>query len=171
MRQLFAATILLAILSESPGLAAPRVPTGKWVVDFDDAQCVATRNYGSDQNPLLLVLKQPPGGDVMQIGVIRKTGRSSKYSDQVDGRVRIDDGPAIASSLIKFTVKSRGERVLLTNMPLVQFANVRKGRTLSFSALPEISETFQVDNMEPLLKVMDACVADLMRVWGAARSD
>jgi hypothetical protein len=45
---------ILAALS----LAAPaavnadvRIPTGGWVVDFDDSQCVASLNFGTDAEP------------------------------------------------------------------------------------------------------------------------
>jgi TonB family protein len=170
MRLALTATALLTVLCNAPAQAAPLAPSGKWAVAFDEAQCVATRNYGTDKKPLLLVFKQPPAGEVMQVGVIRNAGVNRKYSEQVEGRIRIDDGPAIVSSLIKFTVKSRRERVLLTNMPLAQFAAVRTGRLLSFSAQPEISETFQLADVEPLLKVMDTCVADLIKVWGGGES-
>lgn len=167
MRLIIAATALLAAVSASAQGAAPLVPTAKWVVDFDEAQCVAMRNYGTESKPLLFVLKQPAAGEIMQVAVLRKGVRSSKYADQVDGWVRIDNGTAIASSMIKFHVKERGERVLMTNMPLAQFAAVRKAQSLSIAAPLEFNGTFQLGSMGPLMNVMDSCVADLRKVWNA----
>jgi TonB family protein len=67
--------------------------------------------------------------------------------------------------MIKFAVNERSERVVLMNLPLDQFASVRKGRSLSISAMGEFNETFQLASIEPLMKVMDSCVADLRKIW------
>lgn len=164
MRKAIPATALLALLFPASVHAAPRAPTGKWVVDFAEHQCVASREYGTADKPLALVFKQPLAGDIMQIGVIYK-GRAGKFAEQVDGRLRVDELPAIRSSMIKFGVKERGELVITTNLPLGQFATVRQGQSLNFAAPPSLNETFQLSSVEPLMKVMDSCVADLRRVW------
>jgi TonB family protein len=165
MRFAFAAAGLWAGLSAVSVAAAPRAPTGKWVVDFDDAQCVAAREYGTAAKPLLLVLKQPAWGEVMQVAVIRRGGASDIFAQQVDARIKVDNGPAIASSMIKFTVKKSGRQVLSTNMALPQFAAVRKGQALSIAAPSAFNVTFQLADMDALMKVMDSCVADLAKVW------
>ena len=59
-------------LSWTPAGAEPRQPTGPWHVDYDTAQCVAMRNYGTEAKPLKFVLKPSPNGSVMRILVIRK---------------------------------------------------------------------------------------------------
>ena len=65
-------------------------------------------------------------------------------------------------------LKKSGQQVLSTNMPLARFAAVRKGQLLSIAAQPELNETFQLANIEALMKVMDSCVADLGKVWNAS---
>jgi TonB family protein len=165
MRFAVAAVALFAVLSAFSVEAAPRAATGKWVVDFDDAQCVASRDFGTAAKPLMLVLKQPVAAEVIRVAVIRGGGRPNKFAEQVDAWIQVDKGRAIASSMIKFTVAGSGRQVFSTNIPLSQFAAVRKGQSLSISARPAFAETFQLANIEELMKVMDSCVADLAKVW------
>jgi len=48
-------SLLLCALGLGLAAAAPRQPSGRWVVEFNDAQCIASRNYGTPGNPLRLV--------------------------------------------------------------------------------------------------------------------
>ena len=164
MRLAITLCALLAVLPNSPARAAPLAPTGKWVMDFGDTQCVAARNYGSEAKPLMLVLKQPTLGQIVQLAVIRKGGGNSKHARQINGKIRIDNGPPIKASMIVFAAQARGESIISMNMPLAQFAAVRKGQTLSFST-EEVDETFQLTSIGPLMKIMDECVTDLTRLW------
>lgn len=69
-----AAGVLLFVAAA--GSAEPVLqPTGKWTVDLGDSHCVATRNYGTDSDPLYLVLKQRPLGKVLQLGIVPKPSR------------------------------------------------------------------------------------------------
>ena len=43
----------IALAAAAPA-AEPRQPTGQWIVNFDDAQCVAQRDYGTADKPLTL---------------------------------------------------------------------------------------------------------------------
>ena len=75
---MFARVLACAALLSTAGTAAaaePKQPTGKWIVNFADAQCVATRNYGSEADPIYLVLKAPATGGTLQVGIVRKRQR------------------------------------------------------------------------------------------------
>jgi TonB family protein len=52
-------------------------------------------------------------------------------------------------------------------MRSAEFALVRRARTLSVRS-KGLDETFALSSMEPLMKVMDDCVADLKRVFNVA---
>lgn len=141
---------------------AARAPTGQWNVDFADAQCVATRSYGSAEEPLHLALKAAPVGNVMQIAVIRKGGWTE--ADQVEAIIGIDMQPPIKANMLRFSTKGTGLRIYLLNMPASDFALVRGAKTLAVSA-GSVNESFSLSQVEPLLKIMDDCVADLRKVW------
>jgi TonB family protein len=162
----------LALASATAVEAAPgpRLPTGKWNVNFAEAQCIAHRNYGPGDNPVRLVLKAPAVGDVMQVAVLRPARGIS--AEQVEATVTVDGGRPLKTNLLMYSPKGSKERVYLLNLPSPEFASVRQAKTLSVRS-PGLNETFALSQMEPLLKVVGECVADLRRVFniGASGTD
>lgn len=158
---------LVALLSSNPAAAAdasPRQPTGAWVVDFAAAQCVASRNYGTEADPLVLALKAPPIGDVMQLAVIRP-GSDGRTAEHLDAKILIDGGVPIDTSMVAFAVPGSEQRLFRTNLPLEQFEAVSNAKTISIQAEGQLDQGFELNQMEPLLRIMRNCTADLRRVW------
>jgi TonB family protein len=141
-----------------PVAAAPKPPTGKWVADFGEAQCIAYRNYGTTEDPLYLALKAPPIGSVMQVMIMEK-GRTLA-PEQVDARFSFDDRPAIKTSLLAFGPGKGAYRTYLINMSLSDFYAARIARRLSIVAR-RVSKTFELTDVPELLKIMDQCVAEV----------
>lgn len=139
-----------------------RAPKGAWVVDFDDAQCVATRPYGSEKEPLHLVLKAPPLGDVMQVALAQKGGNSA--AEQIDGTVRIDNRPALKTNLLTYSVGETKTRIYTLNMASKDFEAMRSASRIRIRSA-SLNENLALSQMENLLKIMGDCVADLRRVW------
>lgn len=157
----------LAFATAVAAAAGPRAPTGKWNVNFADAQCIASRDYGTAAKPLGLVLKAPAVGDVMQVAVLREAAWIP--ADQVDATIAIDQRRPHKTSLTMYSPKSSRQRVYLLNMPSAEFAAVRQAKTLAVGSVG-LNETFALSQMEPLMKVMDECVADLRRVFNISGS-
>jgi TonB family protein len=151
--------LTLAVAAEAA--AERRAPTGKWNVDFADAQCIAHRDYGAE-GTLRLLLKAPPLGEVMQVAILRDAARSEP--EQVDSTIAVDQRRPIKTSLTMFSPKGSKQRVYLLNMPSAEFALVRQGTILSVRS-QGLNETFALSQMEPLMKVIENCVADLRRVF------
>lgn len=162
---------LLWALALSGGAAAaaaePRAPTGKWNVNFADAQCTAHRDYGAGPGSLKLLLKAPAIGEVMQVAILRDSPQSAPA--QVGATIAIDGRPPLKVSMTMFSPKDSRQRVYLLNMPFTDFALVRGAKTLSVR-LQGLDETFSLSSMEPLMKVMDDCVADLKSVFNVVPS-
>jgi TonB family protein len=163
----FIAMLLLSTLA-SAATAAPREPAGKWNVAFDDAQCVASRTYGTAEEPLHLVLKAPPVGGVMQIAVLRNGGYAE--AAQVGATIAIDEQPPLKTNVLMFSPKKSKTRVYTLNLPSSDFSRIRGAKSLSIRS-SGLNESFSVSQMESLLKVMDQCVADLRRVWNVSTVD
>jgi len=157
--------LLLALLAPS-SVAEPvrngRVPTGDWSVNFDDAQCLAVRNYGSPANQIQLVLKAPAVGGVVQVAIMRKAQWTP--ATQLNGWLTIGDGRAAKASFLTYSPKSSKVRVYMINMPAAEFALLRQAPSLSIQT-GDLSERFALSDMTPLLKIVDECVADLRRVF------
>lgn len=176
-RGMFFLTILA--LSATPAASESKQPSSKWVVNFADAQCVATRNYGSEDQPIYLVLKAPPIGEVLQIGVVWKG--SPRSAIQTGGEVVFDNGEPITTNLVEFGHKSLGQRALLVNLPTATLTPMRSATALrirSRNSPPDpklgtrlstggssVDQTFVLTQMSSLLKMLDTCTADLRKVW------
>lgn len=158
-------SMLLLMTSAAATAAVPREATGKWNVNFADAQCVASRGYGSAEEPLNLVLKAPPLGGVMQIAVLRNGGYSPPT--QVDATIGIDDQPPLKTNLLMFSPKNSKTRVHTLNMASADFGRIRGAKRLTIRSWG-LNESFSVSQIDPLLKVMDQCVADLRQVWNVS---
>jgi TonB family protein len=154
--------LALAAAAAAEAQPGPREPVGKWNVNFDDAQCIAHRDYGRPGSPLKLALKAPAVGDVMQVAVLRPAGWTE--AAQVEAAVAVDGRPPLKTNLLMYSPKDSKERVYLLNMPSSEFASVRQAKTLAVRS-SGLSESFALSQMEPLLKIVDECVADLRRVF------
>lgn len=154
----------LAFLAPALGAPAPepRAPARGWDVNFADAQCLATREYGTPQDPLQLVLKSPALGGVMQIAVVRRG--SPMRPVQLIATAAIDERAPFEASMLAYSPKDSGLRVYTMNMAALDFAPLREARQLSVQA-DELRERFSLSHMTPLLKIVDDCVADLRRVF------
>lgn len=118
---LVTAAVLLSTSPNSSGL--PRQPSGKWIVNFDDAQCVAERNYGTEDKPLYFVLKQPPLGSVIQLSLI--DDQSGGSATELSGTLQFDSQPSERVRILRFKPKEMKLRVLQMNLPLEQFYSAR----------------------------------------------
>ena len=158
----------LALLAGSTGAqSAPLQPTGKWVVHFDDSQCLAERNYGPKEHSLFLALKQPALGDVIQMDVVER-GRTESAT-QLNGRVEFDDQAPLKATVLRYMPSQSDFRVHMINLPRGQLAAAGKAKTLHFRT-SGMDETFALDSLEQLLRVMDRCAADLRAFWNVKSS-
>ena len=169
MTRTFRALALIAAGLATTAAAQPRQPTGRWVVNFDEAQCVGSRNYGTEADPLFLVLKSPPLGNVIQLGIIRPA--KGGEAEQIDAELTIDQRPPLRTSMLAFTAKKEKRRAYWFNLPVHEFAPARSARVIGIRATRELNERFAISAMAPLMKVMDDCVADLRRVWNVSEPD
>jgi hypothetical protein len=163
MNRLPRAIMLVTVALALNAAAEPRQPTARWTVDFDDAQCVASRNYGTPQKPLQLVIKALPLGDVVQVGIIRPDERAETTT--LGATVTIDDGTPIATRMLAFTPTGSKQRAYLANLPVATFTQLTAAKSLSFVAAPNLDEQLTIAGLAPLMKIMNECVADLRAVW------
>lgn len=158
------AAVAAMILSGEAQAAPPLQPAGKWVVNFDDAQCVATRDYSDARGPVRLALKAPVLGNVMQLAVTRP-GSAAPGAQPLTAQVAFDGAAAFQTNMVAFAAREPGRQAYRLNMPLARFAPARTARTLSITAGGALDQSFALSQLQPLMKVMDECVADLRRAW------
>ena len=146
----------------NPASAAVSAPTGKWVVDYEDQACVATRQYGTETKPLFLALKPSPMGDVMQLSVIRK-GSSDGLGVEEFGHVSFDQRPDVPVSMLSFGSRG-GLHSTRINLSGEDFAAMRSAGQLHIHG-SFLDETLVLEQLPELMKQIDACVLDLQTAW------
>jgi len=150
--------VLAALLPALPATAAPTPPTGKWLVDFADAQCVASRAYGEEQ----FFLKFSPMGDVVQVGLMRPAGFSGPRP--VDALMRPGTGAAFKGSAIAYSPGKSGQRIYLVNLPVAEFNRLSGSPTLALQ-FGDLRRELAVSGMSALAKVMMQCIDHLQSIW------
>lgn len=161
------ALLALLLLVSSLAVADVRAPTGKWVVDFDDARCLAGRNYGTVEKPMLLVLKQPIHGSVMQLQWIEKGGMAEPL--QTQGTIRFDQQPPLDISMLLYHTGKTGRRVYEMNVPIERLSAAADATRLRLQGR-WLDEELELSSVAPLLKTMGRCVSDLRTHWNASES-
>jgi hypothetical protein len=173
-----------ALLMFSSGASAepsPLPPTASWVVDFADSQCIASRNYGTADDPLFLFIKAPPIGDVLQIGIVRKGGDVS--AAQMDGQIIFDALPPIATTLLEFGAKQEKHTILLANVSRAQLTpmfgassitvhardalqpEIARGSRILQIPVQDIRYTLKLTQVRALVDMLDKCAANLRKAW------
>jgi hypothetical protein len=156
-----AAALIFSVTGASSGL--PKQPVGNWLVNFDDAQCIAQRNFRTEKDPLYLVLKQPPIGDSMQVSIIEKRP-AVMAATELEGTIEFDGQPPHKVRVLRFGSLKSKLRVLMTNLPVEQFSSAFTASALRFRT-SGFDGAFALTEVESLLKVMNDCVADLRQIW------
>ncbi len=155
-----------AIVLASPASAAPREPTHKWVVDYAEQQCVASRNYGTADQPLFVALKPAPVGDLIQLTVLRKTNHRNEIVEEVSGQVRADNKRPLQVTMLSYISKD-GFKSMRINLSADQFSTIRGATVLHVSGT-DIDETLKLTQVPQLMQALDACVADLQALYNIA---
>jgi TonB family protein len=155
--------LLAGTLAVPPGAgAAPLSPSQKWVVEFADQQCVASRNYGSSAKPLILVLKPSPMGKVLQMTFIRE---ASGPTEQIGASIQIGSGRAIRTTALAFDARRAKRRMVRINLPDENSERLAEATTLAVRIDGEVDESLALSHMGELMRAMGRCLADLQGYW------
>lgn len=157
------ATAVAVTSSTSATAAPPLQAVDRWTLNFDDAQCFASRTYQSATGPIELVVKAPAFGDAVQVTAIRAGGGARVK--QLDGQMQADADPVVPVSFLRYALSASKSEAFRTNLSWDQFAPVKVAKQLRLTAASELNETFALSGMTPLMKVMGECVADLRTAW------
>jgi TonB family protein len=161
-------TLAVALLLASwTATATARAPVSKWLVDFDDARCLAGRDYGTAKKPMLLVLKQPVHGSVMQLQWMIKGGSTDPL--QSKGSIQFDQQPAVDVSMLVYYAAEKHLRVYEMNVPIDRFEAAGDARLLRLRGR-WLDEDIELSSLAPLLRTMDRCVNDLRTHWNVTAS-
>jgi TonB family protein len=162
------AVAVIAATSTPASAAEPLQPTSKWNVDYDTAQCTAARNYGTEDKPLLLILKPSPFGGVMRLLVVRK-GRFSWPATEIRATLRFDEQAPSKANALKFSSEDKRLTVYSVNLPMEDFKARQLAKSISLTT-DGLDVTFALDFVPALLKELEKCRADLLEMYNSDQS-
>ena len=156
------AILLLSCVAAPAASAAPLQPTDKWVVNYDDSQCNAYRNYGTEKNPLYLAFKAPPVGEVVQLMVVQNGPRM--VPEQRDINVKVGDRKLLATNMLVYRSRKSEFRTKLINLPRAEFDALRQADKVVITGTGQ-DYAFGLSDMGPFMKALDKCVVDLREFY------
>lgn len=155
--------MLLAVLAAFAFAERPPAlnPKGPWVVDYADAQCIAKRNFGTSEKPLVLMIKPSPTSDVIQLNLV-KPGFDAMASEY-DAKLALGHGAPFAVRQINFGSGKEYE---------IRQINLRADLAAGLNAASSIewvgrgvNTTFVTGPLTQLMKALGECRSNLREYW------
>ena len=107
---------VIALSLIAAAAAAVLQPTSKWQVNFDESQCVASREYETGGQPLTLLFKAPASGDVIQVGIAVREG-GSPDPEQLSGKLAWGTSAPLETSALSFRSVGASRKLFIINRP------------------------------------------------------
>ena len=162
------AAVLSAAVPTTSLVVEPLQPTSKWNVDYDEAQCVAARDYGTKEEPLVLILKPSPNGNVMRVLVVKKGGFPG-FADQLGASIQFDSSRPVRINALRSSSKDKDLTVYSFDMPMAVFMAGQSAKAITVSARG-LTRAFSVNAIPALLTELDKCRVNLLRHYNAGGS-
>jgi protein TonB len=162
----------VAVAQPSAGGNTALAPITKWQLDYQAAQCVAAREFGSAGEPTTLVIRPAPNGETYEVLISRK-GRGPKLATQLEGTVDFGNGP-LNAWLLRMRVEGTDKVLHTARVTSTEMAQARRAKSLRMTSKGGLDATVQLGSMPALMEGLQQCTTDLMAYWnsgpaGAAR--
>jgi TonB family protein len=143
----------------------PLDPAGKWVVDYRDDQCLASREFGSPRSPVSLGIRPAINGETYLLIVARKHS-GPQPSQELQGAVDFGNG-RIKSWLLEYESKPSGTDLYQFRISAGEMNQAKTASHLKLSPpnAPDIDLKLEV--MSELLKTLQDCTANLKLYWNS----
>lgn len=160
-----------ALCALTLGLCAPAAraadapllqPTGKWIVDYGDTNCSASRAYGTDRAPLTLGFSLSPSGRIVRV-VVGQRGRppAARYF-----HLKTNAAPEKTTGL-RFPSSDRRTDIIWINLERPVLDRFRDAGEIALNGDGVIDRRLALPQFAAVLKALDQCNADLRRHWNA----
>lgn len=159
-RVLFAFSTIASFTSAST--ADVLHPLEKWVVDYREDQCIATRAYGPAENPITIGIRPAPNGETYELLVSRKHA-GPNFATEEKGYVDFGQG-RIRSWLLNYGFKQTKRDVYQFRISTAEMQQARAATAVQLNASTQ-TFTFELGPMGALLKTLEDCTADLKHYW------
>lgn len=150
----------LALMAQPADAAVlePREPSGRWVVDFGESQCVASLAYGEEGEKDYLTFKPIPTGTDVQIAMI--VDGKSRRAGVEDYPLRIN-GVTQRAQLLRYGTSDKKVYRYLVNIPVRELAAIERIQM----DVPRQNFDLIVPKMGDIASVLGECMDSLRTYW------
>jgi hypothetical protein len=163
----FSRLIALWALSFSVSVSAadlPKEPTGKWVAEYGQDECLVSRPYGTNSDPLILTFRQLPMQDYVWV-MIFKGGAQGQTQMGEKGRISFGEEP-ISRTFSAFDLAGKPLRRIETKINRTRVMPAVQSGAVSVDVPGEVHGSFSVPELGSALDVLADCALKLGAAWG-----
>jgi len=153
----------LALVSGARSGAEPLQPLKPWVLDYAEAQCVASRDYATPDHQITLAIRPIPNGTEYEIFAIR-SAPGPMFAEELTGSVDFGRGP-IKAWLLHYRIDAKRREAFQFRIGRLEMMEARGASAVTLNIKDRVPIIFSLEAMPDLLDVLDACTADLKRYW------
>ena len=146
----------------------PLQPTGKWLVDYADSQCVLQREYGTTRRPLTLGIQPDLMDDKVKLVVVGGASGGHKFEVPASVSFGTSDEP-VKSKLDSLSMQGRPIQLNETFLKRSELNRAMVTERIDLEAQRVIDVHLAVPGIASALTILDECVADLLDGWGFSR--
>jgi TonB family protein len=138
-------------------------PNGAWVLDYADAQCIATRSYGDPKHAVVLGIRPAPNGETFELLVSRHVP-SREVAEELEGDVDFGQGP-IKAWILRYRIAAKGLDIYQFRIKASEMAQGQSAASVALHAEHGDDFAFVLNSIPSLIKGLEGCTADLKQYW------
>jgi TonB family protein len=140
-------------------------PTGKWVLDYAETQCMASRTYGDPADQVTFGISPSPYVDTYKLLVVRHRAGPEKALE-LKGSVDFGKGP-IDSWLLHYGNREKRHDLYQFRITAAEMAQADTAAKVTLRSKGGPDVALALEDMKSLITGLEACAADLRRHWNA----
>lgn len=169
IRACFVATaVSFGLLLPRASLAEPTPlqPTKAWLLDYAETQCVASRPYGTPENPQIFAIRPSPYGDTFEL-IFASPGSGPKFAQEARGYIDFGDR-RIQAWMLRYAANDPDLDIHQYRITAMEMARARTATTARLRSSTAFDVTLTLSNIPALLDGLARCTENLRQHWNVA---
>jgi TonB family protein len=146
----------------------PLQPLGAWNLTYEEAHCIAMREYGQSDRPITLAIVPAPNGETYELLVGRKRA-GPHYTEELEGSVDFGAGP-IKAWLLHYSSKDGKLDLYQYRITAAEMSQARTAKSVTVQLRGAPGTGFELELMPELLEGLQRCTDDLKAYWNIGGS-
>lgn len=143
---------------------APLAPSGKWVVEYGQSECVLSRSYGTAPAATIVGLKPAPLGGSLEIAVI-KPGVRALYRTGKATLTLLPSQRVIESTYDTYGLRKTGQTVSTVSTDEDVSADLENATSIKLDLGKDGVQFIAIPGVKKALAALETCQVDLLKGW------